>query len=206
MFNCLSHDIVAHETTHALLDGLHPRYKVPSGLDMLAFHEAFADVVALFQHFTIPTVLNAAVREARGDMNLSERLAGLAVQFGDAIGAHGALRSAIARPPMADEYKTTTEPHARGALLVAAVFAAFRRVYERKTRDLVRLATGGTGILADRRHPQRSRQSPRQGGGVGRRLDPDHLHPRPGLLPADRPDVRRVPEGADHRRPRARPR
>ncbi|GEP60586.1 S8 family serine peptidase [Reyranella soli] len=148
VFNCLSHDIVAHETTHALLDGLHPRYKVPSGLDMLAFHEAFADIVALFQHFTIPTVLNAAIREARGDMNLSERLAGLAVQFGDAIGAHGALRSAIGRPPKADEYKTTTEPHARGALLVAAVFAAFRRVYERRTRDLVRLATGGTGVLA----------------------------------------------------------
>ncbi len=148
VFNCLSHDIVAHETTHALLDGLHPRYKVPSGLDMLAFHEAFADIVALFQHFTIPTVLNAAIREARGDLNLSERLAGLAVQFGDAIGAHGALRSAIARPPKPDEYKTTTEPHDLGALLVAAVFAAFRRVYERRTRDLVRLATGGSGVLA----------------------------------------------------------
>ena len=148
VFNCLSHDIVAHETTHALLDGLHPRYKVPSRLDMLAFHEAFADIVALFQHFTIPTVLNAAIREARGDMNLSESLAGLAVQFGDAIGARGALRSAIARPAKPDEYRNTTEPHARGALLVAAVFAAFRRVYDRRTRDLIRLATGGTGILA----------------------------------------------------------
>jgi hypothetical protein len=149
VFNCLSHDVVAHETTHALLDGLHPRYKIASGLDMLAFHEAFADIVALFQHFTIPSVLNAAIREARGDLALSERLAGLAVQFGDAIGARGALRSAIARPPRADDYGSTTEPHARGALLVAAVFAAFRRVYERTTRDLVRLATRGTGVLPD---------------------------------------------------------
>src|SRR5262249_57683412 len=85
----------------------------------------------------------------RGDMKFSERLAGLAVQFGDAIGAHGALRSAIAQKPKPDDYKTTTEPHARGALLVAAVFAAFTRVYDRRTRDLVRLATGGTGNLPE---------------------------------------------------------
>jgi hypothetical protein len=44
-------------------------------------------------------------------------------------------------------YKTIEEPHARGALLVSAVFAAFTRVYDRKTRDLFRLATNGTGVL-----------------------------------------------------------
>ena len=57
VFTCLSHDIVAHETTHALLDGLHPRYQEPTNPDVLAFHEAFADIVAMFQHFTLPEVL-----------------------------------------------------------------------------------------------------------------------------------------------------
>ena len=147
VFNCLSHDVVAHETTHALLDGLHPRYKEPSGLDMLAFHEAFADIVALFQHFTIPAVLRAAIRRALGRAGLSDELAGLAVQFGDAIGAHGALRNAIGKPPRRDEYQTTKEPHERGSLLVAAVFSAFTRVYDRKTSDLFRLASAGTGVL-----------------------------------------------------------
>ena len=147
VFNCLSHDVVAHETTHALLDGLHPRYKEPGGLDMLAFHEAFADIVALFQHFTIRPVLRAAIRQARGRAGLSGRLADLAVQFGDAIGAHGALRSAIRKMPKRDDYTTTMEPHERGSLLVAAVFSVFTRVYDRKTSDLFRLATGGTGVL-----------------------------------------------------------
>ena len=41
VFTCLSHDIVAHETTHALLDGLHRRYQEASNVDVLAFHEAF---------------------------------------------------------------------------------------------------------------------------------------------------------------------
>jgi hypothetical protein len=147
VFNCLSHDVIAHETTHALLDGLHPRYKEPSNRDMLAFHEAFADIVALFQHFTMPQVLRAAICEARGHAGLSNKLADLAGQFGDAMGARGALRSAIGMEPRPDAYQNLTEPHDRGSLLVAAVFAAFTRVYDRKTIDLFRLATSGTGVL-----------------------------------------------------------
>ena len=54
VFTAVSHDIVAHETTHALLDGLHRRYKEATNADVLAFHEAFADIVAVFQHFTMP--------------------------------------------------------------------------------------------------------------------------------------------------------
>jgi hypothetical protein len=30
VFTCLSHDIIAHEVTHALLDGIHPRFNEPS--------------------------------------------------------------------------------------------------------------------------------------------------------------------------------
>lgn len=51
IFTALSHDIIVHETTHAILDGLHPRYAEPTSTDSLAFHEAFADITALFSHF-----------------------------------------------------------------------------------------------------------------------------------------------------------
>jgi len=51
-------------------------------------------------------------------------------------------------------YQRVTEPHARGALLVAAVFDAFLSIYERRTADLWRLATAGTGVaLGGAIHP-----------------------------------------------------
>src|SRR5205085_3999162 len=52
IFTCLSHDIIVHETTHALIDGQRRFFMEPTGPDTPGFHEGFADIVALFQHFS----------------------------------------------------------------------------------------------------------------------------------------------------------
>ena len=39
-------------------------------------------------------------------------------------------------------------PHSRGAILVAAVFDAFLAIYETRTADLMRISTGGAGVLS----------------------------------------------------------
>jgi hypothetical protein len=160
VFTCLSHDIVAHETTHALLDGMHRRFIKANHRDSLAFHEAFADIVALFQHFSFPEALRHQIGRTRGDLSSPNLLGELAQQFGEAIGNYGALRSAIGEfnrktgkwephQPDPDEYQTTTEPHARGAILVAAVFDAFLAIYKRRVADLMRIASSGTGVLPE---------------------------------------------------------
>ncbi len=157
VFTCLSHDIVAHETTHALLDGMHRRFLLPSNRDVQAFHEGFADCVAMLQHFTFPELVAQQIATTRGAIATQENLlVQLAAQFGRATGNRTALRDAIGqfkdnqwelRPPDPNEYETTQEPHDRGRILVAAVFDAFLSIYKRRTADLLRLATGGTGIL-----------------------------------------------------------
>jgi hypothetical protein len=150
VFTCLSHDVIAHETTHALLDGLHRFYQEQTGIDVPAFHEAFADIVAIFQHFTFPELLRYTIEKSHGELSQGDMMANLARQFGQAIGQlgqRGALRSAIGTPPSRDEYSLAQEPHERGRVLVAAVFDAFLAIYKRHTQDLMRLASGGTGIL-----------------------------------------------------------
>ena len=147
IFTCLSHDIIAHEVAHALLDGLRALFDVPSGRDMLAFHEAFADLIALFQHFTYPQVVSSAIGQVRGELDQAPLLTDLAQQFGQTTAAGAALRTVrdlkadVAYPGEDDE------PHALGSILVTAVFEAFMTVYKRKTARYISLATNGTGIL-----------------------------------------------------------
>jgi hypothetical protein len=165
VFTCLSHDIVAHETTHALLDGVHRRFIELTNPDTLAFHEAFSDIIALFQHFSFPEVLAHQIARTRGDLNTANLLGQLAQQFGVAIGNYGALRDAIGQvnldtgkweplKPDPEDYRTVFEPHARGSILVAAAFDAFISIYNSRIADLLRIATGGTGVLpAGSLHP-----------------------------------------------------
>jgi hypothetical protein len=156
VFTCLSHDIIAHETTHAILDGIHHYYNEPSNPDVLAFHEAFADIVALFQHFTFPEVLKQQISETKGDLGAQSLLGKLAQEFGTAIGCYGSLRDAIGetvdgqwkpKAPNPEDYLKTKEPHARGSILVAAIFEAFINMYKKRVADLLRIASNGSGIL-----------------------------------------------------------
>ncbi len=160
VFTCLSHDIVAHEVTHALLDGVHPRFNEPSNHDVHAFHEAFSDIVALFQHFSYSRVLESQIRRTRGNLETESLLGQLAQQFGRATGRGSALRDSLgqvnqqtgkweAQEPDPHLLEQTEEPHARGAILVAAVFRAFLKIYRARSGDLFRIATQGTGMLPE---------------------------------------------------------
>jgi quinol monooxygenase YgiN len=176
VFTAVSHDIVAHETTHALLHGFQLRSIEPTNPDVFAFHEAFADIVALFQHFTLPKALRHQIAVTKGDLEKQNLLGQLAVQFGQATDRFGALRDYIGKVVKVEsqtdtakvgtdnqkdertwvrlearrtDYDMASEPHERGAVLVTAVFDAFLQIYKRRKADLIRLATGGSGILPD---------------------------------------------------------
>ncbi|MDB6029231.1 MAG: hypothetical protein JWM68_5454 [Verrucomicrobiales bacterium] len=157
VFGCLSHDIIAHETAHAILDGIHPRFMDVTQPDGFAFHEAFADIAALFQHFTFLDVVRHQIAKTRGDLAINNLLGQLAQEFGRATGNRSSLRDALGgvdetgkwtrRAPDPKRLEETVEPHERGSILVSAVFDAFVTIYEARIADLRRIASGGTGIL-----------------------------------------------------------
>lgn len=162
IFACLSHDIIAHETAHALLDGIRPYYMEPTNMDVAAFHEAFADIIALLQHFSAKDAVLQALRGTGGtlfrsklkpglkpardgahtqyELEQNNPLIGLAEQFGDALELHGPLRKMIGTKPNSHLLDTMTEPHDRGSILVAAVFDAFFTIFLKRTEDLWRIA------------------------------------------------------------------
>jgi hypothetical protein len=144
VYTCLSHDIVCHETTHAVLDGLRPRFLEPALPDQAAFHEALADIVAIFSVFSLPEVLDYALGKAnlegRIPMSVFEDAAlatnllfGVAEQFGEATtGVRGsALRRSRNLKP-GNRWRGDPEfeePHRRGEVLVAAVVDAMARIW-----------------------------------------------------------------------------
>lgn len=140
----LSRDIVAHEVSHALLDGLRPNFMRPTHRDVPALHEGFSDLVAIFLRFSQPDLVRQAIEGSQGKDLDSELLVDIGHQFGfDLIDGHKPLRTAILSPGLADaavdrklSYEGNDEEHDLGAVLVSAVFEAFRRIYQRKTEKL----------------------------------------------------------------------
>lgn len=154
IFTCLSSDIVAHEVTHAIVHRLRRHFGQATNADVFALHEAFADLVALFQHFVHRDVVVQAVAATSGDLRQNSGLLDLADEFGQSSGRGRALRSAIGTERTPDRFRAATEPHERGACFVAAVFDAYLDVYQVAIADLLRIATGGSGVLPPGRlHP-----------------------------------------------------
>jgi hypothetical protein len=171
VFTCLSHDIIAHETTHAIVDGIRGFFMEPTNIDVPAFHEAFADLAALFSHFAHKNILLDTLQktggrlfefqlrpeaQANGDAKATviqaqiakaNPLIQLAMQFGEASGMRGGLRSALGTPPNSDDINVKIEPHDRGSILVAAVFDAYFTTYTRRTSDLFRIFRAGGGTV-----------------------------------------------------------
>jgi hypothetical protein len=162
IFSCLSHDVVAHETTHALVDGLRGRYTDPASPDQAAFHEGFADVVALLSVFSLRDVVKTVLdwqadgpTPTPGEANVIRRqdvspealrrslLLGLAEQMGQELSRvrGSALRRSVELAPSAD-YRSPTqfpefeEPHRRGEILVAAMMNAFLTIWTQRLSTL----------------------------------------------------------------------
>jgi hypothetical protein len=82
VYTCLSHDIIAHETGHAILDGLRPYYLEPSSLQTAAFHEFIADLTAILAALLNNELRWEVAKDTEGDLSKDKIISSLAEEFG----------------------------------------------------------------------------------------------------------------------------
>ncbi len=162
VFTCLCFDIVVHETTHAILDGLRSEYLRPASADQAAFHEAFADIVALLSVFRNDAVVSHGLHEDQDQVIAMRHLTppalrksflfGLAREMSQAVGSgspaamgRDALRRSVEIEPNPQAYTSAYDadrPHDYGEVLVAVILNAFISIWYKRVIPLDPMKTG----------------------------------------------------------------
>jgi hypothetical protein len=125
---CLSHDIIAHETGHAILDGIRPYYNELNSLQTAAFHEFLADLTAILSALRNNDVRHVVADLSGGDLWKESVIGDLAEMFGQDMAQreHGAaarpyLRTAHNELTMSD-IKEDWTAHDCSQILTGAMF------------------------------------------------------------------------------------
>lgn len=77
-----SSDIVTHELGHAMLDAMRPDFWSVQALEIWSFHEAFSDIVAMFNLMNYDIALNKMLLETKGNLMVSNSVSRLAEEVG----------------------------------------------------------------------------------------------------------------------------
>jgi hypothetical protein len=95
VFTCRSLDITAHETGHAVLDGLKPGWIGNSNTPQTGgLHESFGDLTAIFLALSQLDQVEAIIAQTKANLHAKNFLSDLAEQFGLALGQTNGLRNA----------------------------------------------------------------------------------------------------------------
>jgi hypothetical protein len=119
---CLSHDIIAHETGHAILDGIRPLYNQLSSIQTGAFHEFIGDLTAI-----LLALFNDDIRHLVAEQTAKNEQAPLLADIGEQLGkeldGRGYIRTAFSDKKMNDEeIKESLSPHLVSEVLTAAMY------------------------------------------------------------------------------------
>ena len=120
VYTCRSFDIVAHETGHAVLDGLKPQWlQADNPPQTGGLHEAFGDLTAIFLALSQLDQCEAVVAQTKAHLHDKTFLADIAEQFGLALGSTTGLRNADNDLTLS---QAGTEVHALSQVFTGAVY------------------------------------------------------------------------------------
>ncbi len=123
----LSRDIVAHETAHALIDGIDPDLYDALDPQGLALHEGVADLTAVLIAFRSPRLRKAVLDQTEVSIETSTNFSSIGEQFGRAIdpsGHVGWLRNLLDDSVLDPHGDPAAEPeaHALSQVLTGALY------------------------------------------------------------------------------------
>jgi hypothetical protein len=124
----LVHDIVAHETGHALLDAVRDRYTEGNHRETAAVHEAIGDLAAVFAAFSHAVVREGFLASAGADLRGPTPVTSIAEDFEASSTGRLPLRDLAERRP-ASAYRSATDPHFLSLQMSAAVWEALVRMF-----------------------------------------------------------------------------
>jgi hypothetical protein len=120
VYTCRSFDIVAHETGHAVLDGLKPQWILNSAPPQTGgLHESFGDLTAIFLALSQFDQVEAVIAQTKADLHDKTFLADMAEQFGLALGRPNGLRNADNDLKLSE---TGNEVHAISQVFTGAIY------------------------------------------------------------------------------------
>ena len=131
----LVHDVVAHETGHALLDAVRDRYTEGNHRETAAIHEAVGDMAAVFAAFSHQTVREQFLAAAGPTLRAPNLVASIAEDFETSASGTLALRD-LAGTVDAAVLAATTDPHELSLQLSGALWEALVRMYAANLREL----------------------------------------------------------------------
>jgi hypothetical protein len=142
IYTSLARDIVAHETGHAILDGIAPHLWFAFTPQSRALHEAIADLTALLVSIDSRTLRLAVLRKTKGSIEQSTHFSALAEQFGMQRGT-GALRN-LYDPDLVLGPGIRDEEHDLCRVLAAALYSVLVKMHaDRKQQRTAETGKGG---------------------------------------------------------------
>ncbi len=95
IYTARSFQVVAHETGHAILDALKPKFMDTTNPQTGAFHESFADITATLGLLEQLDMCEAIIADSKSNLEDRNIMTNLADQFGEALGHPFGLRCAL---------------------------------------------------------------------------------------------------------------
>ena len=144
VYTSLSRDVVAHETAHAILDGIVPTLYNAITPQSLGLHEAIADLTALLISFRSRKLRESVLARTQGKLNDSTAFSAVAPEFAlarDPGSGAKYLRNLFNQKTLDREDRSLDadgvpnrvnryDPHALSEVLSGALYSVFVRIYD----------------------------------------------------------------------------